>query len=138
MPEKQQEQVRLPPPLRKRMLEHALATPAAEVCGLIGARDELPSSVYPVRNVAGDPVQQFLMDPEQQIEAMRRMRDAGEELWGIYHSHPDTAAEPSATDLRLAAYPDTYYFIISVATATPELNGFYFDGKGFRKVATDA
>ena len=126
-------QITLPHQLNDQLLEHALTSPGFEVCGLIGSNDNQPVTVYPVKNIADDPVHRFLMDPEEQIDAMRRMREANELLWGIYHSHPDTPPEPSEIDLRMAAYPDVYYFIISLAGDTPEFGYFYFDGAGFSK-----
>lgn len=120
------------------MFEHALANPAIEICGLLGSYGNHPMTVYPVKNIADDPVHSFLMDPEEQIDAMRRMREANEPLWGIYHSHPDTPAEPSAIDLKLAAYPDVYYFIISLMGDQPKLGCFYFDGTAFSKIHLNA
>jgi proteasome lid subunit RPN8/RPN11 len=112
------------------MLEHALAAPGEEVCGLLGARDGRPVHYYPVTNDAPDRAGRFLMNPGEQIAAMRRMRTEGEELFGIFHSHPAAPAAPSPIDLELAAYPGTLYFIASLAGA-PELKAYRFDGAGF-------
>jgi len=116
------------------MFEHALGTPDVEVCGLIGGRDDNALTVYPVNNIADDPAHRFLMGPKEQINAMRRMREANEILWGIYHSHPDSPAEPSASDRDMAYYPDVYYFIISLTNHQSELGCFYFDGVKFNKI----
>jgi proteasome lid subunit RPN8/RPN11 len=116
------------------MLEHALAFPGEEVCGLIGASDGKPASYYPVANDAPDRTRRFLMNPAEQIAAMRGMRERGEELLGIFHSHPDGPAAPSAVDLELAAYPGTVYFIASLDGAAPELRAFRYDGAGFARL----
>lgn len=99
-----------------RILAHAQKTPEQEVCGLVGAGNGVPRSVYTVTNVAPQADRLFAMDPQQQIDAMRRMRDSGEELFAIYHSHPHAPAVPSATDLQQAAYPAALYLIISLNT----------------------
>ena len=53
------------------------------------------------------------------------MRENGEELFAIYHSHPHAPATPSATDLQQAAYPTALYLIISLNTkGVLELQGF--------------
>ncbi len=53
------------------------------------------------------------------------MRENGEALFAIYHSHPTSPAEPSAIDLELAAYPDALYLIISLNTkGVLEMRGF--------------
>jgi proteasome lid subunit RPN8/RPN11 len=54
---------------------------------------------------------------------MTNMRDKALDLLAIYHSHPKTEAYPSATDVRLAYYPESYYLIISLRdTDRPEAN----------------
>ncbi len=53
------------------------------------------------------------------------MRERGEELLGIYHSHPRSQTpNPSATDVRLAYYPSAVYFIVGLGGRRPELEAF--------------
>jgi proteasome lid subunit RPN8/RPN11 len=67
---------------------------------------------------------------------MANMRDQGEELFAIYHSHPTAPAEPSAIDLELAAYPDALYLIISLNTkGILEMRGFRIEQKTAREIA---
>lgn len=108
--------ITLPRAIINQILEQAQASPGAEVCGLMGARDSRPTRCYPVANAADQPLRHFRMEPQQQIAAMREMRERGEELFAIYHSHPEAAARPSAEDLQQAAYPEAYYLIASLAT----------------------
>jgi proteasome lid subunit RPN8/RPN11 len=96
------------------MLDHASASPHIEVCGLLTARNGHPSRCIAVLNVANQPQRFFRMDPKQQIDAMRSMREQGETLYGIYHSHPQGPAEPSATDIEQAAYPEALYLLIAL------------------------
>ena len=108
--------ITLPRTLVNTMLHHAQLSPASEVCGLIAERDGVPSRCYQVANVAGEPAHLFQMDPRGQIDAMRAMRERGENLFAIYHSHPDSPPVPSAIDLNQAGYPDALYLIISLGT----------------------
>ncbi len=117
--------ITLPRPLVNVMLHHAQLSPASEVCGLIGARDGIPIRCYQVANVAGEPGHLFQMDPREQIDAMRVMRERGESLFAIYHSHPDSPPAPSETDLKEAGYPDALYLIISLdTTGVLEMRGW--------------
>ncbi len=52
------------------------------------------------------------------------MDDAGEELFGIYHSHPVSVAFPSPTDRAESFYPDAVYVLVSMRSAVPELRAF--------------
>ena len=56
----------------------------------------------------------FLVSPEQLLGAEREARRLGLEVLGIYHSHPDHPARPSAFDLE-HAWPFYSYLIVSVA-----------------------
>ncbi|HEB92256.1 MAG TPA: M67 family peptidase [Gammaproteobacteria bacterium] len=115
-----------PRPLINQILQQAQQAEDSEICGLVSARSGQPAHCYPVANAAEKPTHRFRMHPQQQIEAMRQIRERGEELFAIYHSHPHTPAVPSATDLREATYPDVLYIIISLATeGTLEMRGFH-------------
>lgn len=117
--------VTLPRTLINDMLSHAQRSPEAEVCGLIARTTAGDFRVYPVANVATEADHLFRMDPAAQIEAMRLMRETGEELFAIYHSHPHAPAEPSRRDLDEAAYPEALYLIVSLNTkGVLELRGF--------------
>jgi proteasome lid subunit RPN8/RPN11 len=110
--------------LVNHLLQQAQAHPDTEICGLV-SQLQGRTRLYTVDNVASDPGRLFEMDPQQQIEAMRNMRESGEQLFAIYHSHPHGPASPSAEDLQRAAYPEALYLIISLATTgVLEMRGY--------------
>jgi proteasome lid subunit RPN8/RPN11 len=76
----------------------------------------------------------YLMEPGAQIDAMRDMRERGESLLAIFHSHPDSPAVPSTLDLARAAYPDTIYLIAAKAGEEPAMNAYYYDGNDFEQI----
>ncbi|AEG02195.1 Mov34/MPN/PAD-1 family protein [Methylomonas methanica] len=107
----------LPRKLTNQLLHLAQLSSDAEVCGLVGAdRHGLPCSCYPVDNAAANPQNRFSLEPGQQIAAMKHMRENGQTLFAIYHSHPTAPATPSATDIEQASYPDALHLIISLNT----------------------
>ncbi|MDQ1591229.1 MAG: [CysO sulfur-carrier protein]-S-L-cysteine hydrolase [Pyrinomonadaceae bacterium] len=99
------------------MLAHAREARPAECCGLVGGDAEgVGASVYRLRNRAPDPRVAYDGDPQDLCEAQRTMRARGEQLLGIYHSHPrESAPAPSESDVRLAYHPSAIYFIIGIA-----------------------
>jgi proteasome lid subunit RPN8/RPN11 len=125
------EKIILPRHLVNDILHQAQTSPNAEVCGLISAKQGRPRRCIPVPNVSDQPQRLFAMDPKSQIDALRDLREQNEELFGIYHSHPHSPAEPSATDLDQANYPDALYVIVSLDTkGVLEMRGFRLkDGK---------
>ena len=109
----------------ERILAHAAAAKPNECCGLIGGQDNQACSTYPMQNVAQNPELAYEAAPEDLFAAQREMRERGEELLGIYHSHPRSARPaPSETDVRLAYYPQAVYFIVGFDNAQPVMRAF--------------
>jgi proteasome lid subunit RPN8/RPN11 len=97
----------------------------AECCGLIGGEGGHARSLYPMRNVAAAAHVSYEAAPEDLFAAQRQMRERGEELLAIYHSHPRSAEPaPSETDVRLAYYPKAVYFIVGLAGPQPVMRAF--------------
>ena len=111
-----QQTLYLPRPLVNKMLAHAQQHDDVEVCGLIGSDKQGNKNYYPIDNVSNNPNCQFLMDAPQLISAMRKMRDRGQELFAIVHSHPTSNAMPSRLDIEESSYKDALYIIISLNT----------------------
>lgn len=111
---------------REQMFESAKEAAPNECCGLIGGNlNGVAQRIYALRNVSADKIVSYEAAPEDLFAAQREMRERGESLLGIYHSHPRSAEpEPSATDVRLAYYPRAIYFIIGLAGAQPVMRAF--------------
>jgi proteasome lid subunit RPN8/RPN11 len=105
----------------------ASATQAApeECCGLIGGDGERATNLYPMRNVSANAHIAYEAAPEDLFAAQRQMRERGEQLLAIYHSHPRaTEPQPSDTDVRLAYYPQAIYFIVGLSGVRPVMRAF--------------
>lgn len=90
--------------------QHALDVLPNEACGLVVAYGR-HHRIIPADNLAADPRCTFELDPE----AWLRVRD-GEEVIGIYHSHPDGDPTPSVADLtscEISGYP---WYIVGAQT----------------------
>ncbi len=128
----------LPRDLAVQLLTEAQRNPEQEICGLIAAKSGAPQRLIPVKNIATEPSVLFEMDPQQQIEAMRTIREQDEELWAIYHSHPHAPAAPSAKDLADAAYPEALYLVISLNTeGVMEMGGYRLQEEAFQPVTLE-
>jgi [CysO sulfur-carrier protein]-S-L-cysteine hydrolase len=108
----------------RQLVAQAQAAFPIEACGLLAGENGRVRRLYPITNVLHSP-SAYLMDARQQVEAMLQMEAHGWELLAIYHSHPHGPAEPSATDIAQAYYPDALYLILSLAEqARPLLRAF--------------
>ena len=121
----------IPRTLANRLLTLAQLTPDVEICGLIAKKNAQKYQVYPVDNIASNKSCVFEMQPEQQINAFKLIREKQQSLFAIYHSHPDSEAVPSKKDLNDAAYKDALNIIISLSTkGVLDMRGyFYHDDK---------
>jgi len=117
----------IPRTLANRLLTLAQHAPEAEVCGLISINADRQYRVYPIDNIAEDAGCVFEMEPQQQINAFKNMRDAQESIFAIYHSHPHSDAIPSKKDLNEAAYTDALNIIISLNTkGVLDMRGYFY------------
>jgi [CysO sulfur-carrier protein]-S-L-cysteine hydrolase len=112
-----------------RLIEHAWSDFPYEVCGLLGVRADGTLAHFPITN-AERSMTYYVMDPKELLRAMREIEDEGYGL-AIYHSHTHTQAYPSATDIRLAAYPEATYLIVTLQDRdAPDIRAFdIVDGK---------
>src|SRR6266576_5695803 len=123
---------------RQQIFAYAREAAPSECCGLIGGAGERASSLYPMRNVAVNAIVAYEAAPEDLFAAQRQMRERGEQLLAIYHSHPRAAEpSPSTTDVRLAYYPAAVYLIIGLAAAEPVICAFHISEKEQRWEAVE-
>jgi proteasome lid subunit RPN8/RPN11 len=109
------------------LVEHADSDYPFEVCGFLGIEDGGGIRHFPIRN-AERSMTYYVMDAREMLRAMREIEDDELELV-IYHSHTHTHAYPSATDVRLAAYPEATYAIVTLQDRdAPDLRAFRIRG----------
>ena len=95
-----------------------------EVCGLLSGANGHITHHYPIHNIRQSPVA-FEMEPKQQIETMLAIEANGQQILGLYHSHPNGPAVPSPTDIAQATYPELIQFILSLQERErPSLRAF--------------
>lgn len=113
------------------IVAHARESAPDECCGLLGGDHAAKSkSIYRLRNVANNPQLAYEAAPEELFAAQRLMRERGEDLLAIYHSHPRSANPfPSETDVRLAYYPSAAYVIVGLAGSEPAVRAFAISEK---------
>ena len=120
----------VPHAIRDQMVAHCQSRYSKEACGYLAADGSgRVAQVYPMTNVEDSPIS-YSMDPKEQLKVDKQMRQAGQRLVGIYHSHTASAAYPSSVDVRLAISPDVSYVLVSLKDqAHPELKSYRIDGQ---------
>ncbi len=98
---------------KEELVKHSKKEAPDEVCGILAGKNQRVEKIYEMTNTDRSS-KTFFMDPKQQLKVMKEIRNQGLEMVGIYHSHLDTEAYPSAHDVELAYYPEVSYVIVSV------------------------
>ena len=113
--------VRLTPEQLRAIERAAEAAYPEEACGLLVGR-RAPgegcrvSAVEASANVAEPPrTKRFEVDPKLRLRLERDLRESPDSVIGVYHSHPNGAADPSETDRSMIFEPDMIWLITAVA-----------------------
>jgi proteasome lid subunit RPN8/RPN11 len=123
----------IPRRISEEIVRQAFEALPNEVCGLLATENGKVVRRYAIRNADESPVN-YVMDSQEQLQAILHMDDQGWDLGAIYHSHPRTPAFPSATDIDLAYFPEATYLIVSLANRDqPNLRAFHITGKEVRE-----
>jgi len=122
----------LPAPIAQEIVDHSRAGLPNEACGLLvagayAADGGVPSRFVPIRNAAESPYR-YMISSEDLLKVVE-IEDGGEFVWGIVHSHVASPAEPSATDVGLAYYPDSLYLICSLMPPEPVVRAWSIQGE---------
>ncbi|MEP6688667.1 MAG: M67 family metallopeptidase [Gemmatimonadales bacterium] len=118
--------LRLPGALADEIRRHGEAAYPAECCGaLIGRADDGAGQgvgsgaakevvrLWPAINRRTDDPHRYLIAPDDLRRLEREVREAGHEIVGYYHSHPDHPPRPSAFDTE-HAWPWYSYLIVRI------------------------
>jgi proteasome lid subunit RPN8/RPN11 len=107
------------------MIAHARQESPLECCGVLGGRDGRVLKLYQATN-AEHSRYSYNIDSQDLFRINRECEENGWQFLAIYHSHTDSAAYPSPTDVRLAFWPESLYFIVSLRDAhNPEVRAFH-------------
>lgn len=113
MPSANPSSVYLPQAIHAEIIAHSKEGKPEEICGLLRGRDNRAAELFRAENLAEDKVNNYTVDPKALLLQFH-FEDQGDEMMGIYHSHPISVAYPSGTDAWNAYYPDSTYFICSL------------------------
>jgi proteasome lid subunit RPN8/RPN11 len=106
--------LQLPKAFADEIIAHAREEEPDECCGLLAGKNGSCEKLYRITNSEHSP-KRYFMEPQELYHAYRDIEDGGWELLAIYHSHPRSQAYPSATDVKLATWPEATYIIVSLS-----------------------
>ena len=111
--------ITLPKEIREKMVQHAREEYPRECCGMLAGKETTITKLFRIKNIA-QRMDEYELDPLEQVNAFEEIDRSSLKLLGVYHSHPHHPCYPSELDINQAFYPDTLFFIISLK----EMNTF--------------
>jgi proteasome lid subunit RPN8/RPN11 len=115
--------IRLIEAVRGEIVTHARAEAPRECCGLLVGDGSLVDECVRSLNVDPNP-NRYEIDARLHVATNRRLRGSGRTVIGAYHSHPQSPAWPSSSDIAEAYFSEFIWIIASLAGSDPELRAF--------------
>jgi proteasome lid subunit RPN8/RPN11 len=103
------------------LISHALREDPVECCGFLIGTEGRTSSVRSTRNIKSDSQSRFEMDESEWKQVLIEAEASGEGAVAVYHSHTNTQAYPSVTDVEIAVkngWAGYRHVVISLAEKT--------------------
>ena len=96
------------------IVDHARVQNPEEACGVIlgPIGSGKAQRLKPMINAAHSPTF-YEFDSKDLLALYRELDDREEEIVVIYHSHPESEARPSRTDIAYAGEPGAHYVLVS-------------------------
>jgi proteasome lid subunit RPN8/RPN11 len=108
----------------EEMITHARAEAPNECCGILAGEGSTITKLFRAKNAELSPMR-YNIDPRELLNIYQEIERRGWEFLGIYHSHIHSQAYPSSTDVQLALWPDSLYFIVSLMDKErPQIRAF--------------
>jgi len=121
-----------------QIVEYCLQQKPLEACGILAGKttadEALVQQVYLMKNIKESP-EEYLMEPEEQFSVFKDIREKGQEMIAIFHSHPYSPARPSRKDIKMAYYPETVYAIVSLENLEQIVfRGFIINDEDYQEI----
>jgi proteasome lid subunit RPN8/RPN11 len=119
----------------KQIYAHAKESYPHECCGfLLGTLDDaLVRQVRRATNQNTDRTDRFIISGEEYAQTQLAADEAGLDIIGVYHSHPDWPPIPSQTDME-SAWEEVFYLIASIHEGMPlNTNVWRLTDEGLRR-----
>lgn len=123
----------IPRDLHDAMIAQCLREAPLECCGLMGGFAPRVTSIYPMRNAAASE-HRYYADERDLIAVQLALRDRGEDILAIYHSHPKWEAVPSKADLSENYYGPVPRIIVSLLEEDPVVRIWRLDEDSFQEL----
>jgi [CysO sulfur-carrier protein]-S-L-cysteine hydrolase len=106
----------LPQSFIDEMVAHAQEDAPNECCGIIAGDAGRAVRLFRAKNAEASPYR-YSVEPKDLFRIYRECEENGWSFLAIYHSHTASEAYPSATDVRLAFWPEACYVLVSLQNA---------------------
>ena len=113
----------------EKIIDHCCSEQPYEACGIVSGVNDIVSSIWKLKNESKS-LNRYFVSNEKVQNVFDEIFNKGENVLGIYHSHPIDKAYPSPEDIAFNNYPEIAQIIISFARSSthPDVKCFYLKG----------
>ena len=119
------------------LTEHALKSGQNESCAMLLRIHEEGNwnvkEIFLTQNADGNPRVEFTISPDKEFEVDQKAKESNMEIVCIFHSHPESEAQPSETDkkfMRVNPFPWIIY-----SGTTKEMNCFILEDENVKQIS---
>ncbi|KAA3648768.1 MAG: hypothetical protein DWQ07_00815 [Chloroflexi bacterium] len=94
----------------EQMRSHVNKIAPIEACGLVAGINNISSEVFPITNSLNSTTR-YRMAEGEMVRTIHTILEKGWDILAIYHSHPQSPAVPSQTDLSEATFLESVQLI---------------------------
>ncbi|MFB4163988.1 Mov34/MPN/PAD-1 family protein [Alteribacillus sp. JSM 102045] len=105
------------------MIKHCKEELPLEACGLLSGNNKRCETLWKTKNIKQSK-HSFEISQKEIDKVFGLIKEKGQKLTGIYHSHPTAAPYPSKEDILSVLYPEAAYIIISFEYNRPRIRTF--------------
>ncbi|WP_026561685.1 M67 family metallopeptidase [Bacillus sp. J37] len=114
----------------EKIIDHCCSEQPYEACGIVSGVNDIVSSIWKLKNESKS-LNRYFVSNEKVQNVFDEIFNKGENVLGIYHSHPKTSPIPSEFDLINHPYHDVKMIIISLKKKKPVIKCYEIVNKSF-------
>ncbi|WP_412977409.1 Mov34/MPN/PAD-1 family protein [Ornithinibacillus sp. 179-J 7C1 HS] len=127
-----QTEIVIPKGLYSKLLNTCRSELPYEACGLLAGTSNQIKSLWPMKNELRS-TNRFFVSKYVVEDTMKKINSLKQEIFAIYHTHPNTAAIPSTIDIMNHHDESVDMVIISFKYHVPMMKWYTIDDSSYRE-----
>ncbi|UOQ45224.1 M67 family metallopeptidase [Halobacillus salinarum] len=122
----------IPQSIYQEMIKHGYSSLPYEACGFLAGKENLVQSIWTMENELKSD-RRFFVNKQVVKNNLEQIKNRGEQVMAVYHSHPTTAPVPSWSDLAHHMDQKIKMMIVSFKYPSPKVKCYQITPSSFRE-----